>query len=74
MQPGDVLAGSARMAEVIAETEERVAATLDRAAETQPHRAKDLRVLSQSARTHAARARRLTKTRSQRPEKRSACG
>lgn len=70
MQPDDMLAESARMAEVIAETEEHVAATLEHAAEAQPGRAHHLRALSESARAHAARARRLMKTRSQRPQER----
>jgi hypothetical protein len=70
MQPDDMLAESARMAEVIAETEEKVAATLGHAAEAQPGRAQRLRALSESTRAHAARARRLTKTRSQRPQER----
>jgi hypothetical protein len=70
MQPDDMLAESARMAEVIAETEEHLAAALDQAAEAQPGRAQRLRALSESARAHAARARRLTKTRPQRPQQR----
>jgi hypothetical protein len=70
MRADALLAESARMAKVVAETEEKLAATLDHAAETQPGRAQHLRALSESARTHAARARRLTKPRSHRPGKR----
>jgi hypothetical protein len=50
MQPDDLLAESARMAGAIAETEEKVAATLDHAAKTHPDRAQRLRALSESAR------------------------